>query len=68
MNNDVSRINAFITNKNYERVNKLMKEERILGMKLSKGAILDLALTNLHNSLENGVSLTSIAEAMLNEK
>jgi len=55
------RINAFISSKNYLFINDLMDKEELLSMRLSKGAILDLALTNLAISLDSGESLEMIA-------
>lgn len=58
---DKSRINAFISNRNYKFIDELMSKGELISMKLSKGAILDLALTNLFISLKNGESLEDIA-------
>ncbi len=58
---DKSRINAYISNRNYEFINELMNKGELISMKLSKGAILDLALTNLFMSLDCGESLETIA-------
>lgn len=55
------RINAFISKNNYNKVTELMNNEELMCMKLSKGAILDLALTNLFNSLAVGETLENIA-------
>lgn len=55
------RINAFISSKNYLFINDLMDKEELISMRLSKGAILDLALTNLAMSLESGELLEMIA-------
>ncbi len=59
--NNKSRINAYISNRNYEFINDLMSKGELISMKLSKGAILDLALTNLFMSLDCGESLEAIA-------
>lgn len=59
--NNKSRINAYISNRNYKFINDLMSEGELISMKLSKGAILDLALTNLYMSLDCGESLEAIA-------
>jgi hypothetical protein len=56
-----NRINAYISKNNYDKVTDLMNDEELLCMKLSKGAILDLALTNLFNSLKTGETLENIA-------
>ena len=55
------RINAYISNKNYKNIDELMNGGELICMKLSKGAILDLALTNLFNSLNSGETLENIA-------
>ena len=60
-NNTKHRINAFISIENYEKVSRLMNDEELMCMKLSKGAILDLALTNLFKSLAIGETLENIA-------
>jgi hypothetical protein len=67
MNNNIqkeskkARINAFISRKNYQGIDNLMDNEELISMRLSKGAILDLALTNLFHSLSIGESLEAIA-------
>ncbi len=60
-NKGESRINAWISSKNYQYIDELMKNETLISMKLSKGAILDLAITSLFIALESGESLESIA-------
>lgn len=55
------RINAFISNDNYNKVTELMNNEELMTMKLSKGAILDLALSTLFKSLDCGETLENIA-------
>ena len=55
------RINAHISKVNYKFIDELMIKGEVMGMKLSKGAILDLALTNLAISLDSGESLDIIA-------
>ena len=55
------RINAYISKKNYLAIDELMKKEHLISMTLSKGAILDLALTNFFNALDVGESLESMA-------
>lgn len=59
--NKKARINAFISKKNYHRIDDLIDNGELISMRLSKGAILDLALTNLFKSLSVGESLESIA-------
>lgn len=58
---NLHRINAYISNKNYKNIDELMNGGELICMKLSKGAILDLALTNLFNSLNSGETLENIA-------
>lgn len=60
-NSNKCRINAYISKKNYVSIDELMKEEHLISMKLSKGAILDLALSNFFRALDCGESLESIA-------
>lgn len=55
------RINAFISKKNYVFIDDVKKKGELISMKLSKGAILDLALTNLQMCLQSGESLENIA-------
>jgi len=55
------RINAYISKMNYKMIDELMTKGELISMKLSKGAILDLALTNLFMSLDSGESLETIA-------
>lgn len=56
-----TRINAFISNENYRFIDDLMEKENLMTLSLSKGAILDLALTSLFISLDSGESLENIA-------
>lgn len=56
-----SRINAYISNENYNFIDELMEKEDLISLPLSKGFILDLALTNLVMSLDSGESLDNIA-------
>ena len=55
------RINAHISKVNYRFIDDVMAKGELIGMRLSKGAILDLALTNLFMSLDSGESLDIIA-------
>lgn len=59
-NKEKKRINAFISKDNYEGIDKVMNNNELISMRLSKGAILDLALSNLFKTLEFE-SLESIA-------
>ena len=61
MKDNKSRINAWISKMNYGFIDEIMEKRDIMGMKMSKGLILDLALTNLFISLESGESLDLIA-------
>ena len=54
------RINAYISKKNYKDIDELMRKEHLISMTLSKGAIIDLALSCLFNALESE-SLENIA-------
>ena len=56
-----SRINAYISNENYKFIDDLIEKEDLMSLSLSKGAILDLALTNLAISLDSGESWDSLA-------
>ena len=55
------RINAKISKQNYTNIDELMENEQLISMKLSKGAILDIALSTLFNALAVGESLESLA-------
>lgn len=55
------RINAKISKTNYSNIDELMKTEQLISMKLSKGAILDIALSTLFTALAVGESLESLA-------
>lgn len=55
------RINAYISNKNYKNIDELMNNEKLISMRLSKGVILDLALTNLFRALDCGETLEALA-------
>ena len=59
MNKSKNRINAYISKKNYDKIDELMNDGDLINMKLSKGAILDLALSNLFDTLQSK-SLESI--------
>ena len=54
------RINAYISKKNYTAIDELMKNEHLISMTMSKGAILDLALSCFFNAL-NVESLENLA-------
>lgn len=49
---NICRINAKISKHNYVAIDGLMKKDELISMKLSKGAILDIALSCLFNALE----------------
>ena len=57
---NICRINAKISKHNYVAIDGLMQTEHLISMKLSKGSILDIALSCLFNSLEHE-SLESLA-------
>ena len=59
--NGESRINAWISTKNYDFVDEILLKGEFKSLKKTKGTILDLALTNLFISLEAGESLDMIA-------
>lgn len=46
------RINAYISKKNYVDIDELMKNEHLITMSLSKGAILDIALSCFFKALD----------------
>lgn len=54
------RINAYISKKNYEDIDEVMEKENLISMTLSKGAILDLALSCFFNAL-NVESIENLA-------
>ena len=49
----ICRINAKISKHNYVAIDGLMKKDELISMKLSKGAILDIALSTLFNALQH---------------
>lgn len=49
----ICRINAKISKHNYVAIDELMKNGELISMKLSKGAILDIAVSCLMNALEH---------------
>ena len=51
--NEICRINAKISKQNYFAIDELMKNEHLISMKLSKGAILDIAVSCLINALQH---------------
>ncbi len=51
-NTNICRINAKISKHNYIDIDELMKKDELISMKMSKGAILDIALSCLFNALE----------------
>ena len=59
--NGESRINAWISSKNYEFIDEVLSKTDLKSIKKTKGTILDLALTNLFISLEAGESLDMMA-------
>ena len=57
---NICRINAKISRHNYVDINELMKKDELISMKMSKGAILDIAVSCLFNALQHE-SLESLA-------
>lgn len=57
---NICRINAKISKQNYFAIDDLMRTEHLISMKLSKGSILDIALSSLFNALKYE-SLESLA-------
>ena len=51
-NTNICRINAKISKHNYIDIDELMKKDELISMKMSKGAIIDIALSCLFNALE----------------
>ena len=49
---NLKRCSAFITTKNYGRINKVMEEKTLLNMKMSKGIIIDMALSHFFKHIE----------------
>lgn len=56
-----SRINAWISPMNYQKIDELMINTTLGSRKLSKGEILDLALTHFFNGLDCGENIEAIA-------
>lgn len=51
--NQKRRLNVYISEKNYEQIDDIMSNHELISMKLSKGSILDLALSNLFYTLKS---------------
>lgn len=60
-NGEKSRINAWISPKNYQAIDNIMENNTLGTMKLSKGLVLDIALANLVHSLDVGETIESLA-------
>lgn len=60
MKSNKCRINAYISKKNYTAIDELIENEHLISMTMSKGAILDLALSCFFNAL-NVESLENLA-------
>jgi len=56
-----SRINAWISPKNYQAIDNIMENNKLGTMTLSKGLVLDIALANLVHSLDVGETIESLA-------
>lgn len=52
-NESICRINAKISKHNYVAIDEVMKNGELISMKLSKGAILDIAVSCLLNALQH---------------
>lgn len=63
--NNKARINAYISPKNYNTIDEVMVNHKLGVTTLSKGLILDLALTKFFKDLENGESLENMAVQFL---
>ena len=55
------RINAYMSKTNYKYIDELIQTHKLFSKRLSKGLILDLAISNLFASLDVGETLESIA-------
>lgn len=51
--NHKKRLNVYISEKNYEQIDNIMTNHELISMKLSKGSVLDLALSNLFDTLKS---------------
>ena len=51
-NTNICRIHSKISKHSYVAIDELMKKDELISMKMSKGAILDIALSCLFNALE----------------
>lgn len=60
-NKEKVRCSAFISTENYGRMSKVMKEETLINMSMSKGALLDMGLTLLYKRLASGTDINKIA-------
>lgn len=49
----ICRINAKVSRRNYVAIDELMKKEHLSSMKMSKGLVLDIALSCLFNALQH---------------
>ena len=60
-NTKKSRINAFISKNNYENIDKIIENNNLGTMKVSKGLVLDIAIAQLVQALDVGESFESLA-------
>ena len=56
-----SRINAYISTKNYNAISEIISKYSLGSMKLSKGLVLDIAISQLVQALDVGESIESLA-------
>lgn len=54
------RINAYISKKNYKDIDEFIDKEHLISMTLSKGAVLDVALSTFFNAIKCGESLENL--------
>ena len=59
--NGKSRINAWISPKNYQAIDVIIADNKLGTMKLSKGLVIDIALANLVHSLDVGETIETLA-------
>ena len=67
-NTKKSRINAFISKNNYENIDKIIENNNLGTMKVSKGLVLDIAIAQLVQALDVGESFESLAIQFLEGK
>ena len=65
MNNGKKRINAWVSPKAYAEIDKIMADNKIGGMKVSKGLVLSVGIAILSQSLDVGESFENIVVQVL---